>query len=197
MTNNNDSETSDNSWFGTETIPARYAVLLLFVAGGVFYFYAWPWVYWTWFHPDDLPGIQSHWHTPYAIKICGMDHPPLPRSEGDVHTHGDGQIHVHPSGPSTAGKKANLSAFFESVGGTITETRLALPPLLDVVNGEECKNGGKAELSVYVNGEPIEDFPSYVPEEGDEVLIYFGEPLPSMSTPEFPTHPATSSDTTP
>jgi len=173
--------------FGNQIIPLPISIGLLLILGVVFYLYAWPWIYWSipWLYPDDLPGLQDHWHARYQIKACGLVHPPLPRSEGDIHSHGDGLIHIHPSTSSTAGRKANIGAFFESAGGTIGNGRLTVPPLLDLRNGDECQNGQKGYLQVYVNNRKIDDPAGYVPGDGDTVVIYFGERLPPMKSPKI------------
>lgn len=49
------------------------------------------------------PTTESHWHADYVIEICGRELPPEPYSRGDVHTHGEGRIHVHPSTPRSSG----------------------------------------------------------------------------------------------
>lgn len=178
---------------GTRTIPLPVALIALIASVVVFYVYAWPWLYWstTYLHPEELPGLRSHWHAPFSIQVCGMEHPPLPYSNGDIHTHGQGQIHIHPESPSTAGKNANLSAFFESIGGTITQNKLSLPPLLSKENGDRCEEGGKGKLNVYVNGSKVDNVTEFVPRNGDKVIIYFGPPLPPMESPDFPERRAT------
>lgn len=184
-----DRENQDHStaWWvpGKQLLPLPIAVGLLIVLTVVLYLYAWPWIYWTIpaIHPVHLPGISDHWHADYVIKICDQTHPPLMYTLGDIHTHGNGQIHVHPSSPATAGKQSNLGAFFDNAGGTLTTSRIAIPPLLDLSNGDRCKNGKKGELTVYVNETPIEDPPSYVPRDGDSVIIYFG---PTLEPPALP-----------
>jgi len=187
MTSQKQDEDKTTSWWapGNKILPLPVACGLFIVLSGAFYFYAWPWLYWSipGLYPNDLPGISSHWHADYVIKICDEIHPPLPYTLGDIHTHGDGLIHVHPSSPATAGKQSNLKAFFENAGGTITATRLALPPLLDVTNGDPCKDDEAGKLAVYVNQTPIEDPPSYVPRDGDSLIIYFGPPVSPPALP--------------
>lgn len=184
-----DESDESHSWSpGSQIIPLPVAIIALIASVVVFYVYAWPWIYWstTYLHPEELPGLRSHWHAPYSIQVCGMEHPPLPYSKGDIHTHGQGQIHIHPESPATAGTNANLSAFFESIGGTITRNRLSLPPMLNKRNGDTCGDGEEGELSVYVNGNEIDNFTEYVPRDGEKVIIYFGPTLPPMESPDFP-----------
>lgn len=117
-----------------------------------------------------LPGLEDHWHAWYSIEIDGEKLPAFPPSEGDVHSHGDGMIHVHPHSPETAGRAASLHAFFTSVGAELTNDSLRLPDGRTFVqNGNG--SGEPAEIRVLVNGDPITGWTSYIPQEGDQVEI--------------------------
>jgi hypothetical protein len=121
---------------------------------------------------QELPGQGDHWHARYSISICGEQIPPRPYSQGDVHTHGKDKIHVHPHSSATAGKGANLGAFFESFDGTLTDSKIAIPMVGTYENGDKC-NGDPGEVVVNVNGNKISDPANYVPQDGDVIHIRF------------------------
>lgn len=125
---------------------------------------------------DTLPTTQSHWHADYSIEICGKTLRPQAASPGDVHTHGDGLIHIHPSSYRTAGENANLGRFFASFGGTLRESLLDVPGVGTYRNGDRCGNGERGRLAVYVDGDPIRDPRAYVPQDGDDIRVVFGPP---------------------
>ncbi len=122
---------------------------------------------------ESLPRVGSHWHAAYTIEICGETLPPQPASRGDVHTHGNGRIHTHPSTFRTAGENANLGQFFRSFGGTLRDSLLHVPRRGTLRNGDRCDNGGEGRVAVYVNGDRITDPAAYVPQDGDDVRIAF------------------------
>lgn len=122
---------------------------------------------------ESLPEVGSHWHAGYTIEICGETLPPRPASPGDVHTHGDGLIHVHPSTYRTAGENANLARFVASIGGTLRDSVLDVPGRRTLRNGDRCQNGEEGRVAVYVNGDRIAEPAAYVPQDGDEVRIAF------------------------
>ena len=135
----------------------------LLVVGGV----------WALDRGPSLPTIGSHWHANYVIAVCGERLPPRPASAGDIHTHGNGRIHTHPSTLRTAGENANLGQFFRSFGGTLRDSLLHVPRLGTFRNGDPCEKGGEGRVAVYVNGDRITDPAAYVPQNGDDVRIAF------------------------
>lgn len=126
-----------------------------------------------------LPSVGSHWHARYAIEICGKRLRQQPYSAGDVHTHGDGLIHVHPASRATTGKAANLAAFFGSLGGRIGDSVLDVPRAGTHRNGDPCGDGRPGEVAVYVGGDRIDNPARYVPQDGDDVVIAFESPSPT------------------
>lgn len=129
-----------------------------------------------WINPGSntqkYPSQRDHWHARYSIEICGEEIPRRPYSQGDVHTHGKGQIHIHPHSSATSGKSANLSAFFESFDGTLTNQKLAVPRVGTYENGDDC-NGEPGEVVVRVNGSKVSNPSGYVPQDGDVVKFSF------------------------
>lgn len=145
---------------------------LLLLLGGTMYYFRGPLS--AWWNSGNYPTVNDHWHAPYQVTICGKNLPPFPRKEGDVHTHGNGRIHIHPYSKKAAGKNANMKAFMNSVGGTITDTRLVLPSRGTYENGDLCSGGEPGTVQVIVDGEMIDDPDGYVPRDGDEITIKFG-----------------------
>jgi hypothetical protein len=73
----------------------------------------------------------DHWHTYFAINVCGEWLPPAPPFEKaykkqaslrnvGIHSHADGLIHIHPFTASESGRHATLGAFLANLGWDIT-----------------------------------------------------------------------------
>ncbi len=126
----------------------------------------------------SLPGPHAgdHWHATYVIFVCGERQPAFPVWEGiGIHTHGDGIIHMHPFSPSEEGAGARLVKFFEYGGGLLSQTEMRLPGGDRTLrNGEACPGGSEAVLQVYLNGQPLADWSTYIPQDGDRVQVVFG-----------------------
>lgn len=120
------------------------------------------------------PTIGDHWHAAYRIVLCGEEQPPLPVSPGNVHTHGDGLIHVHPQTAAETGANANLERFFAASGVVIGKDYIQLPGGRLYRNGDPCTDGQPGTLRVTVNGNEVADFLRYVPRDGDTIQIEFG-----------------------
>ncbi|MDQ7829369.1 MAG: hypothetical protein QN122_09945 [Armatimonadota bacterium] len=121
-----------------------------------------------------LPRVGDHWHARFTLEVCGTVQPPFPPSPGDVHTHGDGVIHIHPSTRETSGRAASLGAFFRSVGMRLTPSTLSLPDGRTLRDGERCPDGRQAHLRVLVNGREVRDPLAYVPQDRDQVRVVYG-----------------------
>lgn len=125
------------------------------------------------------PGVGAHWHAAYSIELCGKAVPPLPPSPGDVHTHGDGVIHIHPTNAASSGRRATLSAFFRSTQARLTETSITVPGQA-YTNGMACPDGRAGTLKMLVQNKGqgpfrlVRDFLSFVPNDRDVVRIIFG-----------------------
>ena len=119
----------------------------------------------------NLPGVGEHWHARYRISVCGSTLPPLPGTHGGVHTHGRDVIHIHPKESGEAGKNATLALLFSKSGGELTDTGLSLPSGETYLNGVECPDGQPGQLQVTVNGKRVGNPSSYVPRNGDRILI--------------------------
>ncbi|MGH2400270.1 MAG: hypothetical protein ACRDFA_01120 [bacterium] len=120
-----------------------------------------------------LPRIGDHWHAKYSIVVCGRAESPLPFTSGNVHTHGDGLIHIHPEVPSEAGNNANLRRFFSGAGMTFTASAIEFPDGRAYRNGDRCPDGAAGRVRLIVNGRASDAYDRYVPRNGDLILIQF------------------------
>ncbi len=124
--------------------------------------------------------IGEHWHASYRAELCGRILAPFPFVEGDIHSHNDGQVHIHPTSQATAGDNANLNAFFmtyESFLGEMPtgERAIVLPDGTRFMDGDECPDGDTHELEVLVNGRAIDGNPGHhVVHDGQEIIVRFG-----------------------
>jgi hypothetical protein len=109
-----------------------------------------------------LPGVGDHIHARYTVTIDGEELDIFPPSEGDIHSHGDGLVHIHPHSESTAGEAATLSAFFASLGGELTDESLRLP---------DGRSFGQDAVQILVDGNLITGWASYIPQDGDQIEI--------------------------
>lgn len=143
----------------------------------------------------------EHWHADYTIELCGRRLAPFPVVEGEIHTHGDGKIHIHPQTAAFTLNNANLGKFMESVESGIGEengkTFIQLPNGERHQDGDSCTTGGsKQRLVVLVNSEEVTGDPALVVlHDGDDVVIRFGPKATvatanPLATPARPATPA-------
>jgi hypothetical protein len=131
----------------------------------------------------------EHWHASYKIYICGQRMTNYPTVEGEIHSHQDGFIHIHPSSQTFTGPNANLAAFFalyETQLGQTPEGKrfIAFPDQTRYEDGAKCPDGKRYNLELLNMGDKIDGDPgAFTPHEGDEVVIRFGKegkkPLPN------------------
>jgi hypothetical protein len=120
----------------------------------------------------NYPRVGAHWHAPFSIEICGQRLPPLPFSPGNIHTHGDDVIHIHPQ-TNEEGRRATLATFFRSVGIEVTTESMTLPDGRTYRNGDACPDGRKGTVRVLVNGRELSDPLEYYPQDRDRIRIVF------------------------
>ncbi len=119
---------------------------------------------------------RDHWHAAYQVFVCGQRQPDFALWQGGIHTHDDGIIHIHPVLPSEEDSGARLVKWFEYGGGKLTQSEVRMPGSREEYkNGDECPDGSEAVLQVFVNGERLEDWSEYIPQDGDRIQIEFGE----------------------
>lgn len=147
----------------------------------------------------EPPRLNDHWHAAYGINICGETLPGLVDVKEDtsgIHSHGDGLIHMHPFSSRYTGKGANLAAFGETTGMTLTDSSLQVPGRDKLKNGDRCpdkdgKSGERGVLQVMVwdsaadtTGSLLKgDFADYAPKDGSVVLISFGPKATTFDKP--------------
>ena len=90
---------------------------------------------------------EDHWHSPYAVWDCvngGTADDPIfepvfdsSRDEEGIHSHQDGVIHIHPFFDRTAGRNAQVKAFFREMGAEISEEAIVMPGGIELGIEEE------------------------------------------------------------
>lgn len=118
-------------------------------------------------------GVGDHWHAPFKVVVCGERLPPFPAGPGDVHSHGDDVIHIHPAQPEHAGRNASIGTFLAAAPLKVTATSLEAGGKT-YKNGDTCSDGRPGKVSVLVNGRAMENFATYTPRDGDQIEFRFG-----------------------
>ena len=122
--------------------------------------------------------VGEHWHAALNIQTCGDDPYSIPPFDDEIHSHpGDDLIHIHPQSAGQAGSNASLDRYFrnvtESVAGfSISEDHIEIDGT-EYRNGDLCNDGNPGQLLVTINGERMDDFLDYLPQDGDSVDIRF------------------------
>ena len=120
------------------------------------------------------PGAEvgEHWHAALTIRVCGQNlvEPQFP---GEIHTHGDGLMHIHPGSDGSAGKNATLRTYFEGSQIGLTASSILVPGLPEFTGGTECPNGSPGQLSVRINDGERAGFLDYPLQDGDRIDIVF------------------------
>ena len=121
----------------------------------------------------DGAQIGDHWHAPLRMEVCG-EAINLPASEGGIHSHGDGSIHIHPYTVNDAGSRANIGRFFDSFPLEMDSDRVETLEGGLFQNGDICPDGTIGTVQVLVNGQDItESAREYTPKDEDAVEVYF------------------------
>jgi hypothetical protein len=116
---------------------------------------------------DTPPTLQDHWHSAYAVNICGALQPNMPQPSRllGIHTHNDGLIHIEPQVTLSAldrGKNATLARYAESMPGMKLSSSEIQPPGGKLMkNGDLCdKDAGTLTIRQWKNAasEEFEDF---------------------------------------
>ena len=147
-------------------VPVMFIIVVVFGILGLLFFAR---------GATGAPRVNDHWHTTYQVFICGQRQPNFPEWSAGVHTHADGVIHMHPFLPSEEGAGARLVKWFEYGGGKLNQTEMRMPGnRTEYKNGDTCSDGSEASLKVIVNGQELESWTRYIPDDGDRVRIEFG-----------------------
>lgn len=144
------------------------------------------------FLPGDPPVIGDSWLAKYDIWVCGEHVPPLDAfgsaaEPTGIFTNGDGLIHIEPATLEEQGDGASLSRFFSYAGGALTGTFLQIPGSAGEdshMAHQHCPDGEEASVKVWVKpGDseatgfellPTDDVYTYIPQDGDQIVISFG-----------------------
>jgi hypothetical protein len=116
---------------------------------------------------DTPPTLSDHWHSAYAVNICGelQANMPQPSRLLGIHTHSDGLIHIEPQVTLSAldrGKNATLARYAESMPGMkLSTSEIQVPGGKLMKNGDLCdKDPGKVVIRQWKNAasDEFEDF---------------------------------------
>src|SRR5688500_17654352 len=107
---------------------------------------------------DTPPTLQDHWHSAYAVNICGVVQPNMPQPSRllGIHTHNDGLIHIEPQVTLSAldrGKNATLARYAESMPGMkLSSSEIQVPGGKLMKNGDLCdKDAGTLTIRQWEN----------------------------------------------
>ena len=148
---------------------------------------------------EARPSIGDHIHAAMNIYVCGQQEPILPAFEAGIHTHGDGLMHMHPQFSNEEGPGAAVGKFFEYGHWELNGSTLTLPRDRTFNDGDPCPDGRPGVLRMLkyrlrwrsdsgshtelaeqcsriadADMEVVEDFPGYVPKDGECLHLTFG-----------------------
>lgn len=130
--------------------------------------------------------VGEHWHASLRIYICGKRVGNFPNVEGEIHSHGDGFMHIHPSTPQFSGDNASLGTFlrlYETGLGIVPnedgeggKRTLIFPDGTQYEDGDRCPGSSKRHNIVLENkGKKVDGDPgAFLPHEGDALVLSFG-----------------------
>jgi hypothetical protein len=122
---------------------------------------------------EEHPTTKEHWHAAYGFYFCDKFSPPLADNKRDplgVHTHGDGVIHVHPFSQAASGKRAVTGVFFQTMGVTVTSTRMDIGGQ-KFANGDKCGDK-EGMVRVFVNGAEHKGDPAKIHLEDRQLIVF-------------------------
>jgi len=149
------------------------------------------------------PRIGDHWHAPYVVFVGNQRQPNIPNFTGheEVHTHGDGIIHIHPFISAGEGAGAAIGRLFEYGFGKLDSKELRIPgqrkvytngDIVQGTDGEGVLRILRADSGIHPLGsqftqaiqacdaKPESEFEEvnslYIPQDGDCMRIIFGPP---------------------
>lgn len=123
----------------------------------------------------------EHWHASLKMFICGKRVTNFPTVEGELHSHADGFLHIHPSTEAATGDRANLGTFlatYETTFAADAEGKrvLSFPDGTSYSDGDRCgKDPERQEFAFTNKGRDVAGDPSsFIPHNGDAIEIRFG-----------------------
>jgi hypothetical protein len=102
---------------------------------------------------NTRPNLADHWHTAYAVDLCGTLQPNMaqPANLIGLHTHNDGLIHVEPYVTGSIldrGANATLARFAEGEPGfKLSSSEVQVPGGQLKKNGDQC-DGKPGQLTI-------------------------------------------------
>ncbi|MFB6242198.1 MAG: hypothetical protein ABEJ36_05365 [Candidatus Nanosalina sp.] len=114
--------------------------------------------------PEKIPGkgigVPVHWHADYTISICGKNRV-LRGGPAIAHTHGQKRFHLE---GVRSREEATLDGILDNLGARFK-------PENNSILGKDSCNGEPANLTVNVNGQPIENPAEYIVRDGDSIRV--------------------------
>jgi hypothetical protein len=125
--------------------------------------------------------VGEHWHASYKIFICGKRVSNYPTVEGEIHSHSDGFMHIHPSTPAASGENASFRTFLLLYETSLSrnekgKNQLTFPDGTKYTDGDRCPNDHKRyDLTLKNKGKEFHgDLGSFLPHNGDALVLAFG-----------------------
>lgn len=122
----------------------------------------------------------EHWHASYKIYICGKRMANYPTVEGEIHSHGDGFLHIHPQSAQYTGDNANLGNFLLLYETTFTQGPngkriMTFPTGSSIKDGDKCSTGKRYKWVFTNKGKTVKGDPAkFLPHDGDVLVMQFG-----------------------
>ena len=124
-------------------------------------------------------GIQigDHWHAAIGFDVCGDWVGDSTPTEGDIHTHGDGLVHLEPRSSASTGDRATLGNYFKQAGWKLSADSIKAWDGKRHESGKDKCGGKAAELRWRHNGKERTGNPAdVVLNDGDRIVLAFLPP---------------------
>jgi len=150
------------------------SVVVLGAAGATYSFFK---------HPPPITRgaiVGEHWHASYKIYICGKRLANYPTVEGEIHSHGDGFLHIHPATEAYAADNANLGNFLLLYETSFTQDAngkrvMTFPTGASIKDGDTCSNTRHYKWIFTNKGNAVKGDPAkFLPHDGDVLVMQFG-----------------------
>lgn len=94
-------------------------------------------------HGDQPRANRDRWFQAYGLYQCDsyLANPPVPETEADISTLGNGLISIFPLSEETAGDNARLGKFFDALDMKVTDTSVTTADGTELKAGDACGAG--------------------------------------------------------